>query len=119
MLSQRFHREIVLPSHRQILKQVDYPYIHLHSTQLHTLDHLLDLPGLPAIEFTPDHGAVIADLLPVIAKIQAQKPVIVHAFFEAHEMRMIIDQLPPEGLCVIGRANTADDASALQDALLG
>jgi hypothetical protein len=118
MLSPRFHREIVLPSHCQVVRQVEYAYIHLHSTQLHTLDLLLDMEDLPAIELTPDHGASIADLIPTMVKIQTRKPLIVHAFFTAEEMRMIVDRVPPQGLCLIGRANTPDEARRLQDLAL-
>lgn len=118
MLSSHFHEEIVIPSHRQVLRQVEVPYIHLHSTQLHTLDRLLDMEDLPAIELTPDYGASIPDLIPTIAKIQARKPVIVHAFFTAAEMRTIIERLPPEGLCVISRAETPEQARQLQDTVL-
>ena len=74
---------------------------------------------LPAIELTPDHGASIRDLIPTIAKIQARKPVIVHAFFKAEEMRTIVERLPPEGLCVIGRADTPDEARRLRDGVMG
>jgi hypothetical protein len=119
MLSPRFHEEIVMPSHREVVRQVEYPYIHLHSTQLHTLDRLLEMEELPAIELTPDHGASIPDLIPTIAKIQARKPVIVHAFFTAEEMRMIVKRIPPEGLCVIGRVETPEDARRLQDGVTG
>lgn len=123
MLSPRFHREVVLPAHRQVLGlaaggQVPYPYLHLHSTQLHTLDHLLALDELPAIELTPDHGQSIADLIPVMARILARKPLIVHAFLTAVEMRLIVDSLPPEGLCIIGRAQGPDEACRLQEAVL-
>ncbi len=119
MFSPKFHQELVLDSHRMVLRQVEYPYIHLHSTQLHTVDQLLALEDLPAIELTPDYGASIQDLIPTISRIRARKPVIVHAFLTASEMRAIIDQVPPEGLCVIGRAETPDDALRLQDRVLG
>jgi hypothetical protein len=118
MLSPRFHEEIVMPSHRQVVQQVEFAYIHLHSSQLHTLDRLLEMEELPAIELTPDYGASIVDLIPTIAKIRARKPVIVHAFLSATEMRMIADSVPPEGLCLIGRAETPDDARRLRDVIL-
>jgi hypothetical protein len=119
LFSPRFHRTFILPSHRQVIRQVEYAYLHLHSTQLHTLDPLLALEELVAIELTPDYGASIADLIPTLVKIQAQKPLIVHAFFSVEEMRMIIERVPPEGLCVIGRAETPEEARRLQEALLG
>ncbi len=120
MLSPRLHAEIVLPAHRRLLDScyaagMTYPYVHLHSTQLHTLDALLAIEDLPAIELTPDHGEAIADLLPVMARIQAHKPLIVHAFFTAEEMRLVLDTLPPEGLCIIGRADSPDEARRLRD----
>jgi hypothetical protein len=119
MLSPRFHHELVMPSHRQLVQQVEYAYIHLHSTQLHTLDHLLDMEHLVAIELTPDHGESISDLIPTMVTIQACKPLIVHGFFTVEEMRLIIDRVPPDSLCVIGRAETPDEACRLQDAMLG
>jgi hypothetical protein len=120
MLSPRLHAEIVLPAHRQLLDScraggIAYPYIHLHSTQLHTLDALLAIDALPAIELTPDHGESTPDILPILAKIQAHKPLIVHAFLSAEEMRLILDRLPPEGLCVIGRADSPDEARRLRE----
>jgi hypothetical protein len=119
MFSPDFHKRFVLPSHRQVVRQIEYAYIHLHSTQLHTLDPLLDMEELRAIEITPDYGESIRDLLPAIARVQARKPVIVHAFLTAEEMEMIIDNVPPEGLCIISRAESSEDARRLQDAILG
>ena len=114
-----FHEEFVIPSHKKAFTYIEYAYIHMHSTQLHTLDRLLDLEDLPAIELTPDYGQSIPDMIPLIQKAQARKPTIVHAFFTVDEMKMIIEQVPPEGLCVIGRADTPEEARRLQDALLG
>ena len=118
MFSPRFHQQFIMSSHRELIRHFEYPYIHLHSTQLHTLDHLLKLDALPAIELTPDHGESIPDLIPAIARIQAHKPVIVHGFLSAQEMQMIIARVPPEGLCVVSRADTPEEALRLQDAVL-
>jgi hypothetical protein len=118
MFSQRFHLQFVLPSHRELLRHVEFAYIHLHSTQLHTLDHLLELDWLPAIELTPDYGEPILDLLPIIARIQRFKPVIVHGYLSSEEMKWFMDRLPPQGLCLISRADSPDDAARLQDAVL-
>jgi hypothetical protein len=118
MLSPRFHEQIVMPSHQMVVEQVEYAYIHLHSTQLHTLGTLLGEEDLVAIEFTPDHGESIPDLIPTMAKIREKKPLIVHAFMTAEEMGLIAQQLPPEGLCIISRADTPESAAWLRDAVL-
>ena len=119
MFSPRLHRKFIMPSHRELIRHLECLFIHLHSTQLHTLDALLELDGLPAIELTPDYGASIPDLIPEMVRIQARKPLIVHGLFSAEEMRMIIERVPPEGLCVIGRAETPEDARRLRDAVQG
>ena len=54
-----------------------------------------------------------------IARIQARKPVIVHAFFTADEMRVIIERVPTEGLCVIGQKEMPDEARRLQGGVMG
>jgi hypothetical protein len=108
-----------MPSHRQLVGEIEYAYIHLHSTQLHTLDPLLEMEGLVAIEFTPDHGESILDLIPAIARIQTRKPVLVHGFFSMEEMLTMAERIPPEGLCLISRAETAEEAGRLQEAVFG
>jgi hypothetical protein len=118
MFSRRFHQQLILPSHQELLRHVEFAYIHLHSTQLHTLDHLLELDSLPAIELTPDYGEPICELLPIIARIQPFKPVIVHGYLTAEEMRFFMDRLPPQGLCLVSRADSPDEAARLQDAVL-
>ncbi len=117
MFSPRAHGRFVMPSHRELMRHFDYPYIHLHSTQIHTLDNLLDLEELAAIELTPDFGESILDLIPAIAKIVERKPIIFHGFMTADEMRAILDRVPPEGLSIISRVEVVEDAFRLQDDL--
>ena len=119
LFSPGLHEQFVMPSHRALVPNLECAFIHLHSTQLHTLDHLLELDALPAIELTPDYGASIPDLIPAMTRIRACKPLIVHGLFSPEEMRMIVERVPPEGLCVVGRAETPEDALRLRDAVLG
>lgn len=119
MFSPDQHRRFVVPSHVEVMRHFDYSYIHLHSTQLHTLDNLLALDEMAAIELTPDHGESISDLVPAIARIRDSKPVLVHGYMAAEEMQEIARRVPPEGLCLISRVDTTEDALRLQDALLG
>lgn len=124
MFSPRTHQRFVMPHHRELVRHLDYAFIHLHSTQLHTLDNLLELApgpsrGLAAIELTPDYGASIPDLIPAIAKVQAKKPVIVHGYLTAEEMRLVMERVPPEGVCLMSRRDTPEEARRLQEQVLG
>jgi hypothetical protein len=118
MFSPQSYQQFVMPSHTELTRHFEYAYIHVHSTQMHTLGHLLELDSLAAIELTPDYGASVVDLIPAIAKIRARKPVIFHGYLSAEDMRQIIEQVPPEGLCLVSRVDTPEEASRLQDASL-
>jgi len=117
LFSPQRHQQFVMPSHRELNRHFDYAYIHLHSTQLHTLDNLLELDTLAAIELSPDYGASIPDLIPTIAKIQACKPIIFHGYLSAQDIRMVRERVPPEGLCLVSRVDTPEEAVRLQRAL--
>jgi len=119
MFSSRAHQRVVMPHHRELVRHIKYAFIHLHSTQLHTLDNLLELDGLAAIELTPDYGASIPDLIPAIARVQAKKPVIVHGYLTAEEMRLVMERVPPEGVCLMSRRDTPEEAKRLQEEVLG
>ncbi len=118
MFSPDAHRRFIVPSHRELMRRFEYAYIHLHSAQLHTLDNLLELDGLAAIELTPDPPASVLGLIPTIARIRERTPCIVHGYMTAEEMRTVMEQVPPEGLCLIGRVDSPDDALRLQDAVV-
>ena len=118
MFSPQAHQRFVMPSHRELMRRFEYAYIHLHSAQLHTLDNLLELDGLAAIELTPDPPASVLGLIPTIARIRERTPCIVHGYMTAEEMRTVMEQVPPEGLCLIGRVDSPDDALRLQDAVV-
>lgn len=118
LLSPKLHRRLVLPAHRQVVKELPCAYLHLHSSQLHTLDNLLELEGLRAIELTPDVGSSVVELIPAIRRAQVRKPVIVHGYLSAEEINTIIESVPPEGLCIASRADTPDEAAQLQEGVL-
>jgi len=118
LLSPKLHRRFILPSHQRVVAELPYAYIHLHSSQLHTLDNLLDLEGLRGIELTPDVGSSAVDLIPAIRRVQQRKPVIVHGYLSADEMSAIIESVPPEGVCIASRANTPEEAAQLQESVM-
>lgn len=119
LLSPNLHRRIVLPAHRELLASFDYAYLHLHSSQLRTLTDILQLRELPAIEVTVDVNSSVPDLIPALRQVQEHKPLVVHGYLTAEEIETIIEEVPPAGLCVIGRADTPDRAADLQERVLG
>jgi hypothetical protein len=119
LLSPTMHARFIVPSHQRVAGQLPYAYLHMHSSQLHTLDNLLDLDVLRAIELTSDVGSSGVDLIPAIRRVQERKPVIVHGYFGVEEMNAIIESVPPEGVCIASRADTPAEAAHLQEQVMG
>jgi hypothetical protein len=119
LFSPKRHRQLVLPAHRQLLSQLTCSYLHLHSTQLHTLENLMELDELAGLEFTPDVGSPVVNLIPAIRRALTRKPVIVHGYLSVEDINAIIESVPPEGLCIIGRADSPEEAAQLQGAVMG
>ena len=119
LVSPQLHRKFVLPCHHQVVKNIEFAYLHLHSGQLHTLDNLLEDNQLVYYELCPDVGYDMGELIAALRKILRHRCVIVHAFFTAEQMAEIIESVPPQGLCILGRADTPEHAAELYEQVLG
>jgi len=118
ILSPEFQQKFVMPLHRRIIDSFNFAYLHLHSSQLHTFDTLLADDRLKYFELTPDVGCDISELIPSIQRIREQKCVIVHGYLTAEDFDLIIESMPPEGLCIISRVSGPEQANLLQDKII-
>lgn len=119
LLTPDMQRRFVVPSHLRIVDGVEYAYCHLHSTQLHTLDNLLDNDRIRYYELCPDEGYDLQETIGVLRNIlQRGRCVITHAFFSADEVDQMIDALPPEGLYIGVRATSVEQAMARKEAIM-
>lgn len=92
-----------LPHDVRICEAVDYATIHLHSYSLHTVDVLLEVEPLQAIQVTLDpapSGPPLEDVLPVFQKILERKSLIVAGLLSEGEVRRLERELPREGLYI-------------------
>jgi hypothetical protein len=84
----------------KIASRYDYSFMHLHSTSMFVLDHLLDVKSIRAFEVNNDvAGPPISEMITYIRKIQEQKkPVIFRGSFTNEDMTEIKNELDPCGL---------------------
>ena len=113
MFSPEMHRRFLLQSQVQLGRALPGAYIHLHGTQLHTLDAIVEVAELAAIEITPDVGQSALELVPAIRKALARKPVLVHGFISLPEMRELMACLPARGLCLATRTDSPAAAAEM------
>jgi hypothetical protein len=118
MMSPAAHRRFVVPIHRAFGRRIPHAIVHLHSKQLHTVDNLLRVDEIPAIQITPDFGEDMRHLIPTMAKILEHKPLIVHGIMAIEAAKEIIQALPPRGFALIFRCDSPDEAKGTLESLL-
>lgn len=102
LLSPRMYRRFVLPLDERIMAAFPYHCFHMHGSEVHQVDSLLELDRLTAIQFTLEHtlgGPSLENTLPVLRRILTRKPLIVAALDVASADRCL-RELPAAGLCV-------------------
>jgi hypothetical protein len=102
LMSPRMYRDQVLPYDRRIIEEFPYHCYHLHGSECHQVDNLLQLEKLTAIQFTLEHtvgGPSLAVTLPVVRRIVANKPLILVAL-DIESIDRCLAELPTDGLCL-------------------
>lgn len=120
MISPKSYRDLFLPGTRRIVSSFNFGWMHIHSSYHHNINELLTIPELAAIEFTIDTppGPSVVDLIPVMQRVQERKPIIVHGTVNLEEMKHLVKNLSPAGLCVISRVESVDAGNEMLDVLL-
>lgn len=95
-----------LPYDIRICERFDYSIIHLHSCSLHTVDALLAVERPHAIQVTLESrpkGPSLESMLPIFRKILGTKPLLLEGQLSPHEVHLLQDELPREGLAITAR----------------
>lgn len=97
------YRQFLKPCDERICDAFDYPLIHTHSGVIHIMvDSLLDTGKLRAIQVSLDYpaGPPVAEILPILKRINRRKPLIITGGLTAKELEMLQSALSPRGLCL-------------------
>jgi len=118
VLSPAFFQDHIVPHEYEVLKDFDRTMIHTHSGTLRIMmDGLLSLDTLDAIEVQFDPmGPGLPELLPSFKRIQHHKSLLIIG--EAKDMtlegiELLLRELSPQGLCLMPKVNTEEEADAL------
>jgi hypothetical protein len=119
MTSLPVHREFIVPIHQGVGRRFPYTIVHLHSAQLHTVENLLGVEEIAAIEITPDFGEDLRPRLSILAQILERKPLIVHGIMSIEAMKDMIRALPSRGLCLLARCNSPAEGERVLKEVVG
>ena len=114
-LSPRFYKQLILPQDARIAGAVPYCFFHLHPPALYASDILADVPEVSVIEVNIDHsGPTATDLIPVFARIQRKKPLVVWGRLRDEDVDNLLQSLSPRGLCLAPIVDTVEEAAGIK-----
>ena len=105
LFSPRHYEEFLLPLDRLIAEAAEYPVMHMHSDSLRFVDLILAAAEIKAVQVAvdiPPFGPTASELVPVLQKILASKPLILYAYdpLTLDQAQDLTGQLPSEGLAL-------------------
>ncbi|MEM3028118.1 MAG: uroporphyrinogen decarboxylase family protein [Candidatus Bathyarchaeia archaeon] len=103
LLSPSIYERHILPFDRRIIEASEFPIIHTHQPCMrHILPSLLEIPGLKAIQMSLDrpNGPAVSELIPLMREVQEGKALIVTGAITREELKLMLDSLEPESLCL-------------------
>jgi hypothetical protein len=100
-----------------IAREAEYPVMHMHSNSLRFIDLILGAPEIRGVQVAvdaPPFGPTVGDLVPVLQKILARKPLILLAYdpLSLEDACHLVGPLPAEGLALKINLTTEREASA-------
>lgn len=111
-------RAHLLPADNRIAAAFPYTVIHVHGTTLWPVDDLLTVDRLSCVEINYDDNAPrLPEVLPVLQRIQAAKPLIIRGALTADEVRYVKEKLSPRGLLLNLVAQSVAEARSLMGVL--
>lgn len=110
LVSAGTYRQFALPCDRKITGRFPYTDFHMHSSECHQIDNLLELEKLTAIQLTLEHtlgGPPLDALLPAARRVLDSKPLLL-VCLDCDSAERCLSELPAAGLCVMVATNDAE-----------
>ena len=120
MISPEQFDEFFLPSLKRQIEFVDRSIYHLDGTgQIRHLDTLLSLERLTGIQWIPESTNIgIKEMLPMFKRVKdAGKLLVLTSGVKSADVRMLLDELGPEGVSIFLHCKTPEEADALVESL--
>ncbi len=111
----RFLREV----DESICRGYDWTLIHLHPSSFFILDQVFGIDGLKAIEINKDVGGPgVQQMLPIMARIQEKRNLVVWGELSLEDVDIIFDGLPDRRVALSILSPSVGNATALMDHVL-
>jgi hypothetical protein len=116
LVSGAAYGRFALPCDRRIVERFEYADFHMHSSEHHQIDVLLEMEELTAIQLTLEHtlgGPPLDVLLGKARRILVRKPLLL-VCLDCETADRCLAELPSAGLCVMVASNDAEVPSLFE-----
>ena len=119
LLSPDYYSRFLKGADELICHDYDYTVVHIHPSSFFILDRLLEISGLKAIEVNKDVGGPSVErMIPVLARIQEKKNLVVWGELSREEVDIILDKLPDHRVAMSILSPSVESARGLMDHVL-
>ena len=116
LLSPDYYSRFLKGADELICHDHDYTVVHLHPSSFFLLDQLLGIGGLSAIEVNKDIGGPSVErMIPVLARIQQEKNLVVWGELSQQDVDTILDELPDHRVALSILSPSVERAAGLMD----
>jgi hypothetical protein len=112
VISPRTYREFFKPLDRQIAREVDLFWVHVHAGEIHLVDELLTMDEVRGVQIVHDGDASppLARVLQVMQRVQQRGKCLIVRKYSPEELETILPHLAAKGLAIDTYCPTADAA---------
>jgi hypothetical protein len=117
VLSPQLYERLVLARDRRILAEFPFAMMHNHSSNLGIMvEGLTGSDALAAFELTvdPPPAPCLRSLLPILRKIQENKPLVVFGSLNEQDLEVLSGELSPSGLAICVEVESIEEAARLK-----
>jgi hypothetical protein len=116
LYSPDLYRRFLQPIDRMLASAFPNAFIHLHSTSMFILNLFLEIEELRCFEINNDvSGPPVPEMMPHFRRVQqAKRSLIIRGSFEPDELRLLRDQLDPNGLMLLILVKDLREADTLR-----
>jgi len=113
VVSPRQYRETFLPLDRELARAADVAWMHIHSGAIHLVDEVLSAEEIRAVQIVQDGvaGPPIADVLPVMQRVQESGKGLIVRKYSLAELAEILPHLSPRRLVIDTYCTSAEVAN--------
>lgn len=118
ILSPDLYKKYIFRLDEKISKSFEYTIMHLHPGALHSIESILDIKELRAIEVNIDINTDLKEVLPVLKEIMKTKSLLIWGLEKQSDIELVLNNLDFKGLMINITAPSIEKALKIKELII-